>query len=114
MWVYKQTETSAEQDYKGPGLWTVGYYDPDGMWHPESDWTDPKDAANRCKELNGGEVLEEAGSELDEIVQRLDALDQKLNRIEVGIHSLVERVRAEEFVQIANRHNLDLKDGEVR
>lgn len=46
-WVYKQTE---------PGLlWTVGFYDPDGKWHPESDWGDPKEAAARVHYLNGAE-----------------------------------------------------------
>lgn len=115
MWIYKQTETAAEQDYQGPGLWTVGYYTPTGEWHPESDWSSPEDAAKRCTYLNGdlSGPKEDEGAALDEILQRLDALDQKLNRIEVGIHSLVERLRAEEFVRIANRHHLDLTEGDV-
>jgi hypothetical protein len=44
MWVYKQTE---------PGLWTVGCYDPNGRWHPDSDHANQEDAAQRVAYLNG-------------------------------------------------------------
>lgn len=37
-----------------PGLWTVGFYDPKGKWHPESDHTDREEAAKRVHYLNGG------------------------------------------------------------
>lgn len=47
MYVYRCTE---------PGLWTVGYYDPKGEWHPESDWSTPKEAAERVRWLHGGTV----------------------------------------------------------
>jgi len=36
-----------------PGLWTVGFYDPAGKWHSESDWGDREDAAKRVAFLNG-------------------------------------------------------------
>ena len=36
-----------------PSLWTVGFYDPDGNWHPESDHSNPDDAADRVAWLNG-------------------------------------------------------------
>ena len=45
MYVYKQTE---------PGLWTVGFYDPSGNWHPESDHDSSEKAAERVAWLNGG------------------------------------------------------------
>ena len=45
MYVYKQSE---------PQLWTVGYYDPDGKWIPESDHENTKEAAKRVHYLNGG------------------------------------------------------------
>lgn len=35
-------------------LWTVGFYDPDGKWHPESDHSYEIDATDRVAELNGG------------------------------------------------------------
>ena len=37
-----------------PGLWTVGYYDPDGNWHSESDHDSTEKAAERVHYLNGG------------------------------------------------------------
>ncbi len=39
-----------------PGLWTVGFYDPTGKWHPESDHGSRADAADRVAYLNGGGV----------------------------------------------------------
>lgn len=37
-----------------PGLWTVGFYDPTGKWHPESDHPTEAAAADRVHWLNGG------------------------------------------------------------
>jgi hypothetical protein len=37
-----------------PGLFTVGFYDPAGKWHPESDHDVSDDAARRVHYLNGG------------------------------------------------------------
>lgn len=34
-------------------LWTVGFYDPKGYWHPESDHADKEQAAERAAWLNG-------------------------------------------------------------
>jgi hypothetical protein len=48
-WVYIQSE---------PNLWTVGFYDPTGKWHPESDHDDCESAAKRCAWLNGARVNE--------------------------------------------------------
>ena len=45
MYVYIKSE---------PRLWTVGFYDPKGEWHPESDHEDPEAAARRVHYLNGG------------------------------------------------------------
>ena len=45
-WVYIRSE---------PQLWTVGFYAPDGKWHPDSDHDNPADAANRAHYLNGGQ-----------------------------------------------------------
>lgn len=36
------------------GLYTVGFYDPAGTWHPESDHSDSEKAAQRVHYLNGG------------------------------------------------------------
>lgn len=45
MWVYRRSET---------GPWTVGYHDPDGAWHAESDHDSASSAAARVSWLNGG------------------------------------------------------------
>jgi hypothetical protein len=44
-WVYVQSE---------PGLWTVGFFSPDGKWNPDSDHHDREEAAKRVHYLNGG------------------------------------------------------------
>lgn len=44
MWVYLKTE---------PRLWTVGFYDPEGRWHSDSDHDSSEAAADRCAWLNG-------------------------------------------------------------
>lgn len=44
-WVYIQSEAR---------LWTVGFYDPNGTWHPESDHESAEEAASRAHWLNGG------------------------------------------------------------
>jgi hypothetical protein len=46
MYVYIRSE---------PGLWTVGFYGPEGTWHPESDHDSTDAAAERVHWLNGGE-----------------------------------------------------------
>jgi hypothetical protein len=45
MWVYVRSE---------PGLYTVGFYDPKGKWHAESDHASADAAAYRVRWLNGG------------------------------------------------------------
>ena len=35
------------------GLWTVGFYEPNGKWHPESDHSSAQTAADRVAVLNG-------------------------------------------------------------
>lgn len=37
-----------------PWLYTVGFYAPDGTWHPESDHETAEAAAARVHYLNGG------------------------------------------------------------
>jgi len=45
MYVYIESEK---------GLYTVGFYDPTGEWHPESDHETTEEAAKRVAWLNGG------------------------------------------------------------
>jgi hypothetical protein len=44
-WVYRETER---------GLYTVGYYRPDGEFETDSDYGTREDAARRVSYLNGG------------------------------------------------------------
>lgn len=44
MYVYIRTE---------PSLWTVGFYDPEGKFQPESDYNSTTEAAARVAFLNG-------------------------------------------------------------
>lgn len=44
MWVYIISE---------PHLFTVGFYDPSGKWHSDSDHDTRESAAARCAFLNG-------------------------------------------------------------
>lgn len=44
MWVYIKSE---------PGLFTVGFYDPTGRWHSDSDHNSREAAAARVAYLNG-------------------------------------------------------------
>lgn len=74
-----------------PGLWTVGHYDPDGGWHPESDHGDDHSAMRRVVELNGG--APERSSFVDPakakyVIDRLTAAailaDQTINSVLCG------------------------------
>lgn len=47
MWVYESFEK---------GLYTVGYYKPNGEWIPDSDHDTREAAAARCHFLNGGTI----------------------------------------------------------
>ena len=40
-------------------LWTAGFYDPQGGWHPESDHETAEFAAQRVHYLNGGDEPDE-------------------------------------------------------
>lgn len=46
-WIYLKSEST-------PAIWTVGFYDPQGEWQPESDHDTAHDAAERVHYLNGG------------------------------------------------------------
>lgn len=42
-------------------LYTVGFFDPNGKWHPESDFNSREDAAKRVAYLNGANAPLPAG-----------------------------------------------------
>jgi hypothetical protein len=47
-WIYIQTE---------PRLYTVGFYDPEGKFNPDSDHPTREKAAKRCAWLNGAKEV---------------------------------------------------------
>lgn len=49
MWVYVLSEPESP-------LWTVGFYDPTGKWHTDSDHRTQESAAERVAYLNGARV----------------------------------------------------------
>ena len=57
MYVYIKSE---------PGLWTVGFYRPNGQWEPESDHGSKEDAAGRVAYLNGNKGYDDAVKQLAE------------------------------------------------
>lgn len=52
-------------------LWTVGFYDPNGTWIPESDHDNNVKAAERVAYLNGGKNL-------DKIEKRLETIESEV------------------------------------
>lgn len=40
------------------GLYTVGFFAPDGKWHPHADYTSIAEAERMVNYLNGGKGLE--------------------------------------------------------
>jgi len=50
MYFYRKSE---------PNLWTVGFYDPQGEWHPESDHESKEKAAKRVSWLNGNKEAQD-------------------------------------------------------
>lgn len=43
-WLYVKSEAQ---------LYTVGFFDPDGNWHPDSDYPSREEAVSRVRWLNG-------------------------------------------------------------
>ncbi len=69
MYVYIESEHNTNGS-----LWTVGFYSPDGKWHPESDHETQESAAERVHYLNGGNEPENPyilhGKELERTTQQ--------------------------------------------
>lgn len=68
MYVYKQSEKPWPVEGI-TGLWTVGHYDPNGDWEPESDHPTAEAAAERVILLNGGGQLGRIAAALEEILE---------------------------------------------
>jgi hypothetical protein len=64
-WVYINSE---------PGLWTVGFFAPDGEWHSDSDHSIREEAAKRVAYLNGGANAVEYLEKLSRSARRLSVM----------------------------------------
>lgn len=64
MYVYIRSEEN---------LWTVGFYDPTGKWHSDSDHSDSEEAADRVAHLNGGTEM---------LLERIERLEQRVAELE--------------------------------
>jgi hypothetical protein len=65
-----------------PGLYTVGFYDPAGKWHADSDFPTPQEAADHTAYLNGAAgksdpTLEKVARQLKRIADALETLANK-------------------------------------
>ena len=71
-YVYIQSERPTHDT---TGLWTVGFYDLAGKWHPESDHGREDSAAARVRYLNGGTgaAIEVEGAALEALIAIRDA-----------------------------------------
>lgn len=57
-----------------PTLWTVGFYSPDGKWHPDSDFSEKEKAGDRTSYLNGG-----AG--FSALSRRVEAVEKSVSEV---------------------------------
>lgn len=65
-----------------PGLWTVGFYHPDGAWwEAESDHGSPEEAAARVAYLNGDDPLAA-------LVKRVEDLERESRAIRSRVAGL--------------------------
>ena len=71
MYVYRSFE---------PGLWTVGFYAPNGEWYPDSDYESRESAANRVHYLNGGTTPDDDGGLYEEYKQKRAQWQEYLKR----------------------------------
>jgi hypothetical protein len=63
-WVYIRSE---------PGVFTVGFYDPRGQWHADSDHPTSDEAAQRVHFLNGGRAEDPEPSDTWETYKQIKA-----------------------------------------
>jgi hypothetical protein len=64
-----------------PGLWTVGFYRPDGTFVPEGDYKDREEAGLRTGFLNGSGLLADYRARLDRALDRIAALEAQVHDI---------------------------------
>jgi hypothetical protein len=97
-WVYLRSE---------PGLWTVGFYRPDGRWEPDSDHGSTDEAAARARWLNGADDSTATAQEL----RRLADYHQPEDEADVKDYDDIEATERGCFRTMCN--NLRLRANEL-
>ena len=96
-----------------PALWTVGFNDPEGMWHSESDHGSAEEAAQRVHWLNGGRATDHSvdmGANDQTVVEIQNELGWP-NRFKLYVHQggrTIVRVCKLQEQQIINHSSTDL------
>lgn len=82
-----------------PGVWTVGYHAPSGLWEPESDHGSPDEAADRVIELNGGTPRSQQAEVPAAVAENLASLNELLAEVvqAIAAHGWTD----DEFAQTA-------------
>jgi hypothetical protein len=84
-WVYIESE---------PGLYTVGYYGPDGEFAPSSDHDSEREAEQRVCRLNGGEVGVPTPQQGPNVVDFCKGILDALNTMNHNLEGIWEAIRA--------------------
>lgn len=87
-YVYREMPTKPSE----PTLWTVGHYDPQGTWHPDSDHLQSREAAaERVAWLNGGGTLHHLQRMASKIAD-LTLEVRKMNAVRADIRALLAEI----------------------
>lgn len=85
-----------------PGLWTAGYYDINGAWCPEGDFSDREEAARRVNYLNGGDQRPGEGIKANDPATRLIDVREVLELIPWSPTTLWRKIRDGKFPRPVN------------
>lgn len=99
-YVYELSDRWTDEQGYAHVLYTVGFYDPQGKWYPESDHDTADSAAARVRYLNGGRdekllaLLADILPVLKEDVENCGPCDHAVNICVCGIVDLCDRIKA--------------------
>ena len=73
-----------------PGLWTVGFYDPDGEWHSHMDTDDRDEAAGEVAKLNGSGDMAKVIELLGKIAEFAERTANNVIDVETAVEAFVQ------------------------
>lgn len=100
-----------------PELWTVGYYDPQGRWNPESDHGSLSEAVARTAYLNGENTSADArlkmhylglANLLGTVASSVEDTELR-DMIEVALHVVTEIIPTTQVVKVGRGFYLSVK-----